>query len=167
MFKAKDIQRIKSGFVKLRVRGERTRAQDDKNLERKSSPPCESQKKWRSRSRKFGGGHTRTFSTIPFANLRGNVRFPLCQCPPCPELCSYYVPSLFFANGRVANFSEKSKSVPEGGADFSSTNFPKPWQGLHVILLKKTGGEFFSSFETCRKTLPARNFRQPQPSQVF
>ena len=47
----------------------------------------------------IGGGQTCTFLTIPFANLRGNVvrtfLGSLCQCPLCPEFCSYYVPSFF------------------------------------------------------------------------
>ena len=72
----------------------------------------------------IGNGHTCTFS--PFLckvkrerseNVFGEVWFLLaldgpsrtvamlsvCQCPLCPELCSYYVPAFFCANGRVTN----------------------------------------------------------------
>ena len=65
----------------------------------------------------------------------------------------------------------KSRSVPEGGADFPAAIFlfgKCPNLGRDSTWRCRTIGEYFSSsVELCRKTLPARNFGQPQPSRVF
>ena len=65
----------------------------------------------------------------------------------------------------------KSRSVPEGGADFPAAIFLAgkcPNLGRDSTLCcRKIGEEFSSRVKRCRKTFPARNFGQPQPSRVF
>ena len=65
----------------------------------------------------------------------------------------------------------KPRSVPEGGADFPAAIFlagNSPNLGRDSISCRrKIGAGFSSSVEICRKTFPAANFGQPQPSRVF
>ena len=65
----------------------------------------------------------------------------------------------------------KSSSVPEGAVNFPAAVFLAgkcPNLGRDSIACcRKIREEFSSSVEICRKTFPARNFRQPQPSRVF
>ena len=65
----------------------------------------------------------------------------------------------------------KSSSVPEGAANFPAAIFlagkcPNPDKDS-ISCCRKIGEEFSSSVEICRKTFPAGNFGQPQPSRVF
>ena len=65
----------------------------------------------------------------------------------------------------------KSSSVPAGAANFPAAAFLAgkcPNLGRDSILrCRKIGESFSSSVEICRKTFPAGNFGQPQPSRVF
>ena len=65
----------------------------------------------------------------------------------------------------------KSSSVPAGAANFPAAVFLAgkcPNLGRDSISrCRKIGESFSSSVEICRKTFPAGNFGQPQPSRVF
>ena len=65
----------------------------------------------------------------------------------------------------------KSSSVPAGAPNFPAAVFLAgkcPNLGRDSILrCRKIGQSFSSSVEICRKTFPAGNFGQPQPSRVF
>ena len=67
--------------------------------------------------------------------------------------------------------SEESSSVPAGAANFPAAVFLAgkcPNLGRDSISRsRKIGKSFSSSVEICRKTFPAGNFGQPQPSRVF
>ena len=72
---------------------------------------------------------------------------------------------------RLRSQRRKSRSVPEGRADFPAAIFITG-KCLNlgrdsICCCRKIGEEFSSSVEICRKTFPARNFGQPQPSRVF
>ena len=62
----------------------------------------------------------------------------------------------------------KSRSVPEGGADFPEAIFLAgkcPNLGRDSIFVLQENSEIiFQQLEICKKALPARNFGQPQPS---
>ena len=65
----------------------------------------------------------------------------------------------------------KSSSVPEGRADSPAAIFvagkcPNPGRDS-ISCCRRIGESFSSSGEICRKTFPARNFGQSQPSRVF
>ena len=65
----------------------------------------------------------------------------------------------------------KSSSVPAGAANFPAAVFLAgkcPNLGRDSISrCRKIGESSSSSVEICRKTFPAENFGQPQPSRVF
>ena len=65
----------------------------------------------------------------------------------------------------------KSSSVPAGAANFPAAVFLAgkcPNLGRDSISrCRKIWESFSSSVEICRKTFPAGNFGQPQPSRVF
>ena len=67
--------------------------------------------------------------------------------------------------------AENPGAIPKARADFPAAIFLAgkfPNLGMDSILCcRKIGEEFSRSVEICRKTFPARNFRQPQPSRVF
>ena len=71
----------------------------------------------------------------------------------------------------VAVSEEKCSSVPAGAANFPAAIFLAgkcPDLGRDSISrCRKIGESFSSSVEICRKTFPAGNFGQPQPSRVF
>ena len=69
----------------------------------------------------------------------------------------------------VAVSEEKIQQRSRRRGRFSSSHFPcrkmpKPWQGQHFVL-PENRGRISSSVESCRKTFPAENFGQPQPSR--
>ena len=61
----------------------------------------------------------------------------------------------------------ESSSVPEGAANFPAAVFLAGKCPNLALCCWKIGEEFSSSVEICRKTFPAANFGQPQPSRVF
>ena len=67
--------------------------------------------------------------------------------------------------------TRKSRSVPEGGADFQQPfSLPENAQTLAGIASRAAGKpvtNFPAASKFCRKILPARNFGQPQPSRAF
>ena len=74
--------------------------------------------------------------------------------------------------GAVAVSEEKIQQRSRRRGQFSSSPFslPESAQTLAGITFRaagKSGKNFSSSVEICRKTFPARNFGQPQPSRVF
>ena len=50
---------------------------------------------------------------------------------------------------------------------FLPEKVPKPLGRDSILFCPKIGENFSSSVEICRKTFPASNFGQPQPSRVF
>ena len=97
--------------------------------------------------------------------------------PPCVNHPFASLQSLLIViqkNSRRLWRSQRRKSrsvVPEGGADFPAAILLAgkcPNHGRDSISwCPKIGEEFASSIESCRNTLPARNFGQPQPSRLF
>ena len=72
----------------------------------------------------------------------------------------------------VAVSEEKIQQRSRRRGRFSSSRFPcrKKCPNLgrdSISCCRKIGEEFSSSVEICRKTFPARNFGQPQPSRAF
>ena len=94
------------------------------------------------------------------------------EFPSCPLPLQYWH-AIFQKNSRRLWRSRrrKSSSVPAGAANFPAAVFLAgkcPNLGRDSISrCRKIGESFSSSVGICRKTFPAGNFGQPQPSRVF
>ena len=72
----------------------------------------------------------------------------------------------------VATSEEKIQQRSRRRGQFSSSHFSLPESaqtlaGIAFLRCRKIGESFSSSVEICRKTFPAGNFGQPQPSRGF
>ena len=110
-------------------------------------------------------------SVPPIKRIPMKVHFVFAGAPTIAKI-SKSKKTLNILKKAVGSQRGKSRSVPEGGADFPAAVFLArkcPDLGRDSIsCCRKISEEFARSVEICRgKTFPARNFGQPQPSRVF